>query len=153
MMATVIQTGKSSCSNFTQWSYLLVQKGFLVILSEHHTTSFWHVHYFMFPGWPHCSKSVSIVFFAFPALQSPIEYQRRESKTHSLGRTGALHHSLTGGSTRPSSSTSMDQNKGSSLQAHNASLPSLYLPGPAPPDPLPSVEVRQEGHQSGSHLR
>ncbi|KAM3845798.1 rho guanine nucleotide exchange factor 25 isoform 1-T1 [Vipera latastei] len=73
------------------------------------------------------------------ALQSPIEYQRRESKTHSLGRTGALHHSLTGGSTRPSS-TSMDQNKGSSLQAHNASLPSLYLPGPPPPDPLPSVE-------------
>ncbi|XP_032067655.1 rho guanine nucleotide exchange factor 25 isoform X3 [Thamnophis elegans] len=75
------------------------------------------------------------------ALQSPIEYQRRESKTHSLGRTGALHHSLTGGSTRPSSSTSMDQNKGSSLQAHNASLPSLYLPGPTPPEPLPSIEI------------
>ncbi|KAL7989882.1 hypothetical protein Chor_012548, partial [Crotalus horridus] len=83
------------------------------------------------------------------ALQSPIEYQRRESKTHSLGRTGALHHSLTGGSTRPSSSTSMDQNKGSSLQAHNASLPSLYLPGPAPPDPLPSVEPSHSQSSAG----
>ncbi|XP_058024391.1 rho guanine nucleotide exchange factor 25 isoform X2 [Ahaetulla prasina] len=89
------------------------------------------------------------------ALQSPIEYQRRESKTHSLGRTGALHHSLTGGSSRPSSSTSMDQNKGSSLQAHNASLPSLYLPGPAPPEPLPSIEPSHSQSSPGpesSHI-
>ncbi|XP_070597014.1 rho guanine nucleotide exchange factor 25 isoform X6 [Erythrolamprus reginae] len=89
------------------------------------------------------------------ALQSPIEYQRRESKTHSLGRTGALHHSLTGGSTRPSSSTSMDQNKGSSLQAHNASLPTLYLPGPAPPEPLPSIEPSHSQSSPGpesSHI-
>ncbi|XP_034275090.1 rho guanine nucleotide exchange factor 25 isoform X2 [Pantherophis guttatus] len=89
------------------------------------------------------------------ALQSPIEYQRRESKTHSLGRTGALHHSLTGGSTRPSSSTSMDQNKGSSLQAHNASLPSLYLPGPVPPEPLPSIEPSHSQSSPGpesSHI-
>ncbi|XP_063149974.1 rho guanine nucleotide exchange factor 25 isoform X1 [Candoia aspera] len=83
------------------------------------------------------------------ALQSPIEYQRRESKTHSLGRTGALHHSLTGGSARPCSSSSMDQNKGSSLQAHNASLPSLYLPGPAPPEPLPSVEPSRSQSSPG----
>ncbi|KAJ7317677.1 hypothetical protein JRQ81_003839 [Phrynocephalus forsythii] len=74
------------------------------------------------------------------ALQSPIEYQRRESKTHSLGRTGALHHSLTGTSARPSSSASVDQNKGSSLQTHNASLPSLYLPGPGQVEHSPAAE-------------
>ncbi|XP_053148181.1 rho guanine nucleotide exchange factor 25 isoform X3 [Hemicordylus capensis] len=75
------------------------------------------------------------------ALQSPIEYQRRESKTHSLGRTGALHPSLPSGPARPRSSVSMDQSKGSSLQTYNASLPSLYLPGPAQPEHLASVEV------------
>ncbi|XP_062975263.1 rho guanine nucleotide exchange factor 25 isoform X2 [Elgaria multicarinata webbii] len=79
------------------------------------------------------------------ALQSPIEYQRRESKTHSLGRTGALHPSPA----RPCSSVSMDQNKGSSLQTHNASLPSLYLPGPAQPEHLPSVEPSRSQSSPG----
>nr|XP_034958486.1 rho guanine nucleotide exchange factor 25 isoform X4 [Zootoca vivipara] len=75
------------------------------------------------------------------ALQSPIEYQRRESKTHSLGRIGVPHHSLPGGPSRPCSSVSMDQSKGSSLQPHNASLPSLYLPGPGQPEQQAYVEA------------
>ncbi|XP_061470665.1 rho guanine nucleotide exchange factor 25 isoform X4 [Rhineura floridana] len=83
------------------------------------------------------------------ALQSPIEYQRRESKTHSLGRTGVSHHSLPGGPSRPSSSVSMDQNKGSSLQPHNASLPSLYLPGPAQPEHQPYVEPSRSQSSPG----
>ncbi|XP_020634051.3 rho guanine nucleotide exchange factor 25 isoform X2 [Pogona vitticeps] len=87
------------------------------------------------------------------ALQSPIEYQRRESKTHSLGRTGALHHSLTSGSPRPSSSASMDQNKGSSLQPHNASLPSLYLPGPGQAEHSPPAEPQPSRSQSSPGSR
>ncbi|XP_066470679.1 rho guanine nucleotide exchange factor 25 isoform X2 [Tiliqua scincoides] len=75
------------------------------------------------------------------ALQSPIEYQRRESKTHSLGRLGTLHPALPGAPVRPHSSVSMDQNKGSHLQAYNASLPSLHLPVPTLPERLPHVEA------------
>ncbi|XP_060618945.2 rho guanine nucleotide exchange factor 25 isoform X1 [Anolis sagrei] len=87
------------------------------------------------------------------ALQSPIEYQRRESKTHSLGRMGALHHSLPGGPTRPCSSASMDQNKGSTLQTLNASLPSLYLPGPVQPEHLPPAEAQPSRSQSSPGVR
>ncbi|XP_042304959.1 rho guanine nucleotide exchange factor 25 isoform X2 [Sceloporus undulatus] len=87
------------------------------------------------------------------ALQSPIEYQRRESKTHSLGRMGALHHSLPGGPTRPCSTASMDQNKGPTLQTHNASLPSLYLPGPGQPEHLLSAEVQPSRSQSSPGSR
>ncbi|XP_029008040.1 rho guanine nucleotide exchange factor 25 isoform X3 [Betta splendens] len=50
------------------------------------------------------------------ALQSPIEYQRRENKSHSLGRS----------TTRPHSSASMDRNRPPCLRSHNASLPSLH---------------------------
>ncbi|KAH0629018.1 hypothetical protein JD844_010751 [Phrynosoma platyrhinos] len=87
------------------------------------------------------------------ALQSPIEYQRRESKTHSLGRMGALHHSLPGGPTRPCSTASMDQNKGPTLQTHNASLPSLFLPGPGQPEHLLSAEAQPSRSQSSPGSR
>ncbi|XP_028577155.2 rho guanine nucleotide exchange factor 25 isoform X5 [Podarcis muralis] len=83
------------------------------------------------------------------ALQSPIEYQRRESKTHSLGRIGVPHHSLPGGPSRPCSSVSMDQSKGSSLQPHNASLPSLYLPGPGQPEQQAYVEPSRSQSSPG----
>nr|XP_057939142.1 rho guanine nucleotide exchange factor 25-like isoform X1 [Doryrhamphus excisus] len=67
------------------------------------------------------------------ALQSPIEYQRRESKSNSLGRSMRPPPS-TGGALRPHSSASMDRHRHPSLHSHNTSLPALYLPsqGPAP---------------------
>uniref|UniRef100_A0A8D0GRK4 Rho guanine nucleotide exchange factor 25 n=1 Tax=Sphenodon punctatus TaxID=8508 RepID=A0A8D0GRK4_SPHPU len=72
------------------------------------------------------------------ALQSPIEYQRRESKSYSLGRGGIP---LPGSPAHPQSSASMDRNKRASLQPHNTSLPSLYLPSPAWPNPPPHAEA------------
>lgn len=61
------------------------------------------------------------------ALQSPIEYQRRESKSNSLGRS--MRPPLYAASAlRPHSSASIDRHKRPSLQSHNISLPSLYLP-------------------------
>ncbi|XP_074836209.1 rho guanine nucleotide exchange factor 25 isoform X2 [Carettochelys insculpta] len=63
------------------------------------------------------------------ALQSPIEYQRRESKSHSLGWAG------TGG---PRSSASMDRPGGHSLRPCNVSLPSLYMPSARPPPTEPT---------------
>ncbi|MGH0174065.1 UNVERIFIED_CONTAM: hypothetical protein FKN15_067036 [Acipenser sinensis] len=61
------------------------------------------------------------------ALQSPIEYQRRESKSNSLGR--AMRAPLAASSTlRPHSSASIDRNKLPNLSSYNASLPSLYMP-------------------------
>uniref|UniRef100_H3DC83 Rho guanine nucleotide exchange factor 25 n=1 Tax=Tetraodon nigroviridis TaxID=99883 RepID=H3DC83_TETNG len=65
------------------------------------------------------------------ASQSPIEYQRRESKSNSLGRS--MRPPLSAAS-RPHSSASIDRHKLPSLQSHNTSLPALYLPsqGQAP---------------------
>ncbi|XP_029689850.1 rho guanine nucleotide exchange factor 25 isoform X1 [Takifugu rubripes] len=61
------------------------------------------------------------------ALQSPIEYQRRESKSNSLGRS--MRPPLYAASAlRPHSSASIDRHKLPSLQSHNTSLPALYLP-------------------------
>ncbi|XP_059911261.1 rho guanine nucleotide exchange factor 25 [Gadus macrocephalus] len=60
------------------------------------------------------------------ALQSPIEYQRRESKSNSLGRCIRPPLSAAAG-LRPHSSASIDRHKLPSLQSHNASLPTLYL--------------------------
>ncbi|XP_043968391.1 rho guanine nucleotide exchange factor 25 isoform X4 [Gambusia affinis] len=61
------------------------------------------------------------------ALQSPIEYQRRESKSNSLGRS--MRPPLSAASAlRPHSSASIDRNKLPSLRSHNTSLPTLYLP-------------------------
>lgn len=63
----------------------------------------------------------------FSALQSPIEYQRRESKSNSLGRS--MRPPLSAASAlRPHSSASIDRHKLPSLQSHNTSLPALYLP-------------------------
>ncbi|KAK7884315.1 hypothetical protein WMY93_027438 [Mugilogobius chulae] len=61
------------------------------------------------------------------ALQSPIEYQRRESKSNSLGRSMRPPLSATS-SLRPHSSASIDRHKLPSLHSHNTSLPALYLP-------------------------
>ncbi|XP_041654799.1 rho guanine nucleotide exchange factor 25 isoform X3 [Cheilinus undulatus] len=61
------------------------------------------------------------------ALQSPIEYQRRESKSNSLGRS--MRPPLSAASAlRPHSSASIDRHKLPSLHSHNISLPTLYLP-------------------------
>ncbi|XP_067448304.1 rho guanine nucleotide exchange factor 25 isoform X2 [Thunnus thynnus] len=61
------------------------------------------------------------------ALQSPIEYQRRESKSNSLGR--CMRPPLSAASAlRPHSSASIDRHKLPSLHSHNTSLPTLYLP-------------------------
>ncbi|KAM4570403.1 rho guanine nucleotide exchange factor 25 isoform 1-T1 [Fundulus diaphanus] len=65
------------------------------------------------------------------ALQSPIEYQRRESKSNSLGRT--MRPPLSAASAlRPHSSASIDRHKLPSLHSHNTSLPALYLPSQGP---------------------
>nr|XP_020473339.1 rho guanine nucleotide exchange factor 25-like isoform X2 [Monopterus albus] len=61
------------------------------------------------------------------ALQSPIEYQRRESKSNSLGRS--MRPPLSAASTlRPHSSASIDRHKLPSLHSYNTSLPALHLP-------------------------
>ncbi|XP_056129245.1 rho guanine nucleotide exchange factor 25 isoform X2 [Lampris incognitus] len=61
------------------------------------------------------------------ALQSPIEYQRRESKSSSLGR--AMKPPMTSAvGLRPRSSASMDGKHQPHLLSYNASLPSLHLP-------------------------
>ncbi|XP_065432700.1 rho guanine nucleotide exchange factor 25 isoform X1 [Chrysemys picta bellii] len=72
------------------------------------------------------------------ALQSPIEYQRRESKSHSLGWAGAPRASPPSGPMRPHSSASMDRNMGPGLRAYNSSLPSIYLPSSHPPPTEPA---------------
>lgn len=69
----------------------------------------------------------SSLFLCLPALQSPIEYQRRESKSNSLGRS--MRPPLSAASAlRPHSSASIDRHKLPSLHSHNTSLPALYLP-------------------------
>ncbi|XP_077458118.1 rho guanine nucleotide exchange factor 25 isoform X4 [Stigmatopora argus] len=65
------------------------------------------------------------------ALQSPIEYQRRESKSNSLGRSMRPPVS-TASALRPHSSASIDRHKMPSLHSHNTSLPALYLPSQGP---------------------
>ncbi|XP_063808400.1 rho guanine nucleotide exchange factor 25 isoform X1 [Pseudophryne corroboree] len=63
------------------------------------------------------------------ALQSPIEYQRRESKSNSLGRSSnSSMMETTRVGLRPHSSASMDRNRVPNLKSYNSSLPSLYLP-------------------------
>ncbi|CAK6955633.1 rho guanine nucleotide exchange factor 25 [Scomber scombrus] len=57
------------------------------------------------------------------ALQSPIEYQRRESKSNSLGRNIKSPTGL-----RPHSSASMDRRQQPCLLTYNTSLPSLHPP-------------------------
>ncbi|XP_034547613.1 rho guanine nucleotide exchange factor 25 isoform X2 [Notolabrus celidotus] len=64
------------------------------------------------------------------ALQSPIEYQRKESKSNSLGRN---MRSPTGSASgfRPHSSASMDRRQQPCLLSYNTSLPSLTHHSPA----------------------
>uniref|UniRef100_A0AAR2JWI3 Rho guanine nucleotide exchange factor 25 n=2 Tax=Pygocentrus nattereri TaxID=42514 RepID=A0AAR2JWI3_PYGNA len=65
------------------------------------------------------------------ALQSPIEYQRRESKSNSLGRSMKAPVSAAS-SLRPHSSASIDRQRVPCLHAYNSSLPTLYLPSQGP---------------------
>ncbi|XP_069826448.1 rho guanine nucleotide exchange factor 25 isoform X2 [Dendropsophus ebraccatus] len=83
------------------------------------------------------------------ALQSPIEYQRRESKSNSLGRSSNSSMMDTNrGGLRPHSSASMDRNKVPNLKSYNSSLPSLYLPS-NPRDSRLGSKVH--AHRKGSH--
>ncbi|XP_070701825.1 rho guanine nucleotide exchange factor 25 [Pempheris klunzingeri] len=61
------------------------------------------------------------------ALQSPIEYQRRESKSNSLGRNMTATTASAPG-LRPHSSASMERRQQPCLLIHNTSLPSLHPP-------------------------
>ncbi|KAG7477463.1 hypothetical protein MATL_G00069840 [Megalops atlanticus] len=74
------------------------------------------------------------------ALQSPIEYQRRESKSNSLGR--AMRAPPAAASLRPHSSASIDRQRLPSLRSYNSSLPSLYLPSQGLADPPSQKELR-----------
>ncbi|XP_063766477.1 rho guanine nucleotide exchange factor 25 isoform X2 [Eleginops maclovinus] len=65
------------------------------------------------------------------ALQSPIEYQRRESKSNSLGRNMRSPTALASG-LRPHSSASMDRRRQPCLLSHNTSMPSLHPPHHSP---------------------
>uniref|UniRef100_A0A8C1VTT0 Rho guanine nucleotide exchange factor 25 n=1 Tax=Cyprinus carpio TaxID=7962 RepID=A0A8C1VTT0_CYPCA len=76
------------------------------------------------------------------ALQSPIEYQRRESKSNSLGRSMKPPLAAVAG-LRPHSSASIDRHKLPSLRTCNTSLPSLYLPSQVPTDDHSQPEVRE----------
>ncbi|XP_026206038.1 rho guanine nucleotide exchange factor 25 [Anabas testudineus] len=59
------------------------------------------------------------------ALQSPIEYQRRENKSHSLGRN-MRYPTVSASGLRPHSSASMDRRQQPCLLSYNTSLPSLH---------------------------
>ncbi|XP_051271762.1 rho guanine nucleotide exchange factor 25 isoform X2 [Dicentrarchus labrax] len=65
------------------------------------------------------------------ALQSPIEYQRRESKSNSLGRNMTSPTASASG-LRPHSSASMDRRQQHCLLSYNTSLPSLHPPQHCP---------------------
>uniref|UniRef100_A0A673MZU6 Rho guanine nucleotide exchange factor 25 n=1 Tax=Sinocyclocheilus rhinocerous TaxID=307959 RepID=A0A673MZU6_9TELE len=79
------------------------------------------------------------------ALQSPIEYQRKESKSNSLGRSMKPPLSAVVG-LRPHSSASIDRHKLPCLRSCNTSLPSLYLPSQVPTDDHSQPEVRELKH-------
>ncbi|XP_038234664.1 rho guanine nucleotide exchange factor 25 isoform X10 [Dermochelys coriacea] len=90
------------------------------------------------------------------ALQSPIEYQRRESKSHSLGWVGAPRASPRSGPLRPHSSASIDRNMGPGLRPYNSSLPSLFLPSshlrPPPTEPARSQSSPTPRTASPAHV-
>ncbi|XP_034440928.1 rho guanine nucleotide exchange factor 25 isoform X4 [Hippoglossus hippoglossus] len=65
------------------------------------------------------------------ALQSPIEYQRRESKSNSLGRN-MKSPSVSASGLRPQMSVSMDRRQQPCLLSYNTSLPSLHPPQHSP---------------------
>ncbi|XP_026092515.1 rho guanine nucleotide exchange factor 25-like isoform X3 [Carassius auratus] len=76
------------------------------------------------------------------ALQSPIEYQRRESKSNSLGRSMKPPLAAVAG-LRPHSSASIDRHRLPCLRSCNTSLPSLYLPSQVPADDHLQPELTQ----------
>ncbi|XP_028262810.1 rho guanine nucleotide exchange factor 25-like isoform X2 [Parambassis ranga] len=65
------------------------------------------------------------------ALQSPIEYQRRENKSNSLGRN-MKPPAVPASGLRPHSSASMDRRQQPCLLSYNTSLPSLHSPQHSP---------------------
>ncbi|TKS71612.1 Rho guanine nucleotide exchange factor 25 [Collichthys lucidus] len=65
------------------------------------------------------------------ALQSPIEYQKKESKSSSLGRNMKSPTASASG-LRPHSSASMDRRRQPCLLSYNTSLPSLHPPQHSP---------------------
>ncbi|KAG9340257.1 hypothetical protein JZ751_021699 [Albula glossodonta] len=79
------------------------------------------------------------------ALQSPIEYQRRESKSNSLGRAMRPPVASAAG-LRPHSSASIDRHRLPCLLSCNSSLPSLYLPSHTPPELRPQKETVSPTH-------
>ncbi|XP_031650477.1 rho guanine nucleotide exchange factor 25-like [Oncorhynchus kisutch] len=100
------------------------------------------------------------------ALQSPIEYQRRESnsKSNSLGRSMRAPLSAASGPLRPHSSASIDRRCLPCLLSYNTSLPTLYLPsqggtcpqGPGEtntPQESPLVSRNSQTTVSQSHIQ
>ncbi|XP_054639768.1 rho guanine nucleotide exchange factor 25 isoform X2 [Dunckerocampus dactyliophorus] len=78
------------------------------------------------------------------ALQSPIEYQRRESKSSSLGR-----NVKSPGVLQPFSCASTDRHQQPGLLSHNTSLPSLHPPQHSPAVKAvsnPCAATRQADH-------
>lgn len=73
-----------------------------------------------------CFQGVWQLVLSTAALQSPIEYQRRESKSNSLGRNMRSPTASASG-LHPQSSASMDRFQQPCLLPHNTSLPSLHL--------------------------
>ncbi|XP_068450649.1 rho guanine nucleotide exchange factor 25 [Clinocottus analis] len=65
------------------------------------------------------------------ALQSPIEYQRKESKSNSLGRN-VKSPTASASSLRPHSSASMERRQQPCMLSYNTSLPSLHPPHHSP---------------------
>ncbi|XP_035242889.1 rho guanine nucleotide exchange factor 25 isoform X2 [Anguilla anguilla] len=81
------------------------------------------------------------------ALQSPIEYQRKESKSNSLGRAmRAPPAPVSAPGLRPHSSASIDRQRLPCLRSYNSSLPSLYLPSQGLADTRPQHEFTVVQH-------
>nr|XP_046198308.1 rho guanine nucleotide exchange factor 25-like [Oncorhynchus gorbuscha] len=83
------------------------------------------------------------------ALQSPIEYQRRES--NSLGRAMRAPVATTSG-LRPHSSASIDRYRLPYLHSYNTSLPSLHLPSQGPTAETQSPLYHSPATPRPSHL-
>uniref|UniRef100_A0A3B1KJ20 Rho guanine nucleotide exchange factor 25 n=1 Tax=Astyanax mexicanus TaxID=7994 RepID=A0A3B1KJ20_ASTMX len=84
------------------------------------------------------------------ALQSPIEYQRRESKSNSLGRSMRAPVSAAS-SLRPHSSASIDRQRVPCLRTYNTSLPTLYLPSQASANTHTQPEVQPTHTHTHTH--
>nr|XP_057911239.1 rho guanine nucleotide exchange factor 25 isoform X4 [Doryrhamphus excisus] len=81
------------------------------------------------------------------ALQSPIEYQRRESKSSSLGR-----NVKSPGGPQTFSCASMERHQQPGLLCHNTSLPSLRLPQHSPAGKAVSNPDAVMPHQAAPRL-